>query len=147
MLLALRKIIIDHIENKNVGIFITGMALGIDLWAARIILALKSKYPQLQLVAAVPCKNQTKKWPKQSQDEWRMIVDNCDFVHYVSDEEYTSYCMDVRNEWMVDNSDYVIGVYDGLENGGAYNCIQYAKKKGKHVTILNPKILEVKRWN
>lgn len=143
MLLELRKIIINHIENKDVGIFITGMALGIDMWAARIVLALKSKYPQLHLVAAVPCLHQSKRWPKQSQDEWQMIIDKCDLVHYVTDEEYTPYCMQQRNEWMVNNSDYVIGVHDGSRNSGTYNCIQYARAKNKEITVLNPKTLEI----
>lgn len=143
MLLKLRKIIIDHIENKNVSIFITGMALGIDMWAARIVLALKSKYPQLQLVAAVPCKNHSSKWIKQSQDEWQWIIDRCDHLHYVSDEEYTKWCMQKRNEWMVDNSDYVIAVYDDSGKGGTYNCIRYAEKQGKKIIKLNPNTLEV----
>lgn len=142
MLLELRKIIIDHIENKDVSIFITGMALGIDMWAARIVLALKGSYPQLQLVAAVPCKNHSSKWIKSSQDEWQGIIDKCDHVHYVSDEDYTHWCMQVRNEWMVNNSDYVIGVHDGSK-GGTYNCIKYAEKNEKNITRLNPKTLEV----
>lgn len=143
MLLELRKIVVDHIENKDVSIFITGMALGIDMWAARIVLALKSKYPQLQLVAAVPCKNQPIKWVKSSQEEWQMIIDRCDHVHFVSEEEYTNWCMQVRNEWMVDNSDYIIAVHDGTK-GGTYNCVKYAEKNSKKVTTLNPKTLEIK---
>lgn len=142
MLLELRKIIIDHIENKDVSIFITGMALGIDMWAARIVLALRGKYPHLQLVAAIPCKNQEKKWLKHSQDEWQSIIDKCDHVHYVSEEEYTPWCMNIRNEWMVNNSDYVIGVHDGSK-GGTFNCIEYARRQGKEITRLNPHTLEV----
>jgi uncharacterized phage-like protein YoqJ len=55
MLWKLRDLIIDHIENKQVDTFITGMALGIDMWAARIVLKLKEKHPHIKLVAAVPC--------------------------------------------------------------------------------------------
>jgi len=142
MLNKLREVIVDHIENKDVSLFITGMALGIDMWAARIVLALKPKYPQLQLVAAVPCKNQHKKWVIQSKMEWEKIIGMCDKVHYVSDEEYTPWCMNVRNEWMVDNSDYVIAVHDGSK-GGTHNCKQYAKKKDKTITTLHPKTLEM----
>jgi len=140
MLLELRKIIVDHIENKDASIFITGMALGIDMWAARIILALKSTYPHLQLVAAIPCANHSSKWIQSSQDEWKIIIDQCDHVHYVSDDEYTNWCMQKRNEWMVDNSDFIIAIYNGVK-GGTRNCITYADKKDKKITKLHPKTL------
>jgi len=50
--------------------------------------------------------------------------------------------MNDRNEWMVDNSDYVIAVHDGSK-GGTYNCIQYAKKNSKEITTLPPKTLKL----
>lgn len=138
MLYKLRDIIIDHIENKNVDTFITGMALGIDMWAARIVLKLKEKYPHIKLTAAIPCSKQYSKWKLQSQQEWVAIVRRCDTVHYVSDEPYTAWCMQKRNEWMVDNSNYVIAVWDGTK-GGTGNCVNYAVKQGKEITKLNPK--------
>lgn len=142
LLFKLRDIVIDHIENKNVDTFITGMALGIDMWAARIVLKLKQKYPHIKLIAAVPCKNQHNKWPQQSKDEWQNIIDKCDKVHYVSEESYTHRCMQKRNEWMVDNSKYIIAVWDGTK-GGTGNCAEYAKKENKEITRLDPKTLEV----
>lgn len=142
LLFQLRDIIVEHIEVHNVDTFITGMALGIDTWAARIVLKLKEKYPDLKLVAAVPCKNHSGKWIKKSQEEWQMIIDKCDTVHYVSDAEYTAWCMQDRNEWMVDNSQFVIAVWDGTK-GGTGNCVNYAKKQNKQITSLHPKTLEV----
>lgn len=142
LLFKLRDIVIDHIENKDVDTFITGMALGIDMWAGRIVLKLKEKYPHIKLVAAVPCKNQHNKWSQISKDEWQDIIDKCDKVHYVSEESYTHWCMQKRNEWMVDNSNYIIAVWDGT-NGGTGNCVEYAKKVNKEITRLDPKTLEV----
>jgi len=142
MLNKLREVIVDHIENKDVDTFITGMALGIDMWAARIVLALRHKYDHIKLIAAVPCKNQHKKWVIQSKMEWEKILSQCNKVHYVSEEEYTPWCMDQRNKWMVKNSDYVIAVHDGTK-GGTYNCVQDAKKKSRVITALHPKTLEI----
>lgn len=143
MLYKLRDIIIEHIEVHNVDTFITGMALGIDMWAGRIVIKLKEKYPHIKLVSAVPCKNHPNKWIKKSQDEWKMIIDKCDTVHYVSKEDYTAWCMQDRNEWMVNNSQYVIAVWDGTK-GGTGNCINYALKQNKQITSLHPKTLEVR---
>lgn len=137
MLTELREIIIDHIETKEVNTFITGMALGIDTWAARLVIKLKETYPHIKLVAAVPCANHSNRWNQESKDEWQLIIDKCDEVHYVSKEEYTHWCMQDRNKWMVDNSNYVIAVWDGSK-GGTANCVNYALKKDKEIKVLKP---------
>ncbi|PAD70642.1 hypothetical protein CHH83_02230 [Bacillus sp. 7586-K] len=49
MLWKLRDEIVNHIETYNVETFISGMALGIDMWAARIVLKLKEIYPSIKL--------------------------------------------------------------------------------------------------
>ncbi|MDY7043731.1 SLOG family protein [Virgibacillus sp. M23] len=142
LLMALKDNIVDHIEEKNVTNFISGMALGTDIWSAMIVLKLKSNYPKIKLVCAIPCLNQYSKWVQKSIDEWRYITKMADRIHYISKESYTPWCMQRRNEWMVDNSSYVIGVWDGT-NGGTKNCIQYATKKGVSVTRIHPKTLEI----
>ena len=119
-------------------VFITGMALGIDTWAAKIVLKLKEKYPHIKLIAAVPCKNHAAKWSKEAQKEWQSILNKCNEVVYVSDQEYNLYCMQDRNEWMVDRSAVVIAVWDGTP-GGTGNCVRYAKSKEKHIIYINPK--------
>lgn len=142
LLFKLRDIVIDHIENKDVTTFISGMALGIDMWAARIVLKLKEEYPQIELISAVPCDKQWSKWSKWSKEEWDYIISKADKVHYVSNDPYTPWCMEVRNRWMVDNSDYVIAVWDGTI-GGTGNCVKYVGKKKKELTVLNPKTLAI----
>lgn len=141
MLKELREIIIFYIEKYEVDTFITGMALGIDMWSARIVLKLKEKYPQIKLVCAIPCDKQYSKWIDESVEEWKYIVSKADEVHYVSDKPYTNYCMQDRNKWMVDNSNYVIAVWDG-SNGGTGNCVKYAKHRVEQIYKLNPKTLE-----
>ena len=147
MLLALKELIIDYIENKNIDTFISGMALGIDMWSARIVLKLKETYPHIKLVSAIPCKNHTDAWKKNPSviEEWEGIVNRADIVHYVSEEPYTNWCMQVRNEWMVNNSSNVIAVWDGGLNGGTTNCVNYALKKDVKITQLHPKTLEVNK--
>lgn len=138
LLWRLREVIIDHIENKGVSVFITGMALGIDTWAARIVIKLKETlYPHLHLVAAIPCKGQESRWLKESQEEYEWILDRCDDVYYVSNEPYTYSCMQDRNEYMVDNSDYVIAVWN-MTAGGTANCVGYAVEKDKEIFYINP---------
>ena len=44
---VMRDQIVALIENEGVTHFITGMALGVDMYAAEIVLDLKSKYPHI----------------------------------------------------------------------------------------------------
>lgn len=130
---------VDFIETKGVDTFITGMALGVDMWSARVVLKLKEKYPNLKLICAIPCKNHSSKWNKVDQDMYNEILDKADQVVNVSEEEYAPYLMQKRNEWMTNRSQYVIGVWDGT-SGGTANCIKYAEKQEhiKEIFILRP---------
>lgn len=138
LLWKLHEVIVDHVENKNCDTFINGIALGIDMWAAKIVIKLKEKYPNLKLISAVPCRNHYNKWPKQSQEEWQFVIDNSDEVVLVSDEDYKPYLMQIRNEYMIKNSTYVIAVWDGSK-GGTGNCVNFAQKQNKEITYINPK--------
>lgn len=129
LLRVLKDTIIYYIEEKNVDTFISGMALGVDIWSAFIVLKLKEKYPHIKLICAIPCDKQYAVWKNENDiSDWKYIVGNADRVHYVSEEPYTNWCLQKRNEWMVDNSNFVLAVWDGT-GGGTANCIKYAKKK------------------
>ena len=50
----LRSLIVKLIEEEGVTHFISGMAQGVDMYAAEIVLELKEKYPQITLECAIP---------------------------------------------------------------------------------------------
>lgn len=137
LLWRIRDEIVNHIENKNVDTFINGCALGIDLWSAKIILKLKETYPHIKLISAVPCLGQNNMWSDSDKNLWREVVNNSDKTVLTSEEDYKPYLMQVRNVWMCDNSDFVIAVYDG-SGGGTGNCVKYAEKIKKEITIIKP---------
>ena len=53
-------------------------------------------------------------------------------------ETYTSDCMQKRNQYMVDNSDILIAVWDKRIKGGTAKTFEYAQKTNKPVIIINP---------
>ena len=55
---------------------------------------------------------------------------------YIS-KEYEKDCMLMRNKFMVDNSDFVIAMWDGRKRGGAYHTLNYAKKLNKQIILAN----------
>lgn len=112
---------------------ITGMALGIDTLFAKIAISLN-----LPFIAAIPCINHSSKWPQKSKDVYYRILqhDLCD-TKYVTLEEYNPKVMQIRNEWMVDNCDVLIAVWDKT-SGGTANCVKYAQSMGKEIIYIDP---------
>ena len=143
MLMKLRAVIEKLIVKRGFHTFITGMALGIDMWSARIVLALKQKYPHIKLVCAVPCANHSAKWNEDDQKMHQEILDQSDYTYYVSEEPYTPWCMQKRDEWMIDNCNFVVAVWNGEEDGGTWNTIKYARKRQRKMLQLHPMTLEV----
>ncbi len=115
----------------------TGMALGVDQVAALAVLRLKSYDAKIQLVCCIPCRNHSCKWPKASRELYGEILDESDEIIMVSNEEYQPYLMQKRNMYIVDNVEHMLAVWDG-SSGGTANCIEYARKVGRPVTIWNP---------
>ena len=112
---------------------ITGMALGVDQWAAHICLALN-----IPFVAAIPCDNQERLWPEKAQEEYRHLLRFASRIEYVPGGPYQPWKMQKRNEWMVDNANLVVSVWD-QSDGGTANCVAYARKKGREIFNINPK--------
>lgn len=128
-----KKLLVENNCNEAV----TGMALGVDTVFALAVLELKREGYNIKLHCAIPCKNHSCKWNKESVDLYNDILSKADFVKLVSDEEYKPYLMQKRNEYMVHLVDKVIAVWDGTKSG-TKNCIEYAKRCNKEVIIITP---------
>ena len=72
-------------------------------------------------------------------DEERFLGKICkaaDFVKVIS-EKYFDFCMQKRNEYMVDQSDFVIVVRNGEKQGGTYQTFRYVQRKKKPFIVIN----------
>ena len=138
---ALREQIIHLIEKENVTHFISGMAIGIDMYAAEIVLDLKKSYPGITLESAIPCETQPVKWSEALRERYYNIAAQCD-KETMLQTHYTPDCMDKRNKYMVDQSDVIIAVWSGSPSGTG-KTVTYALSKGKPVIVIDPISLEV----
>lgn len=135
---VLRKIARDHlhflVRSDDVQV-ISGMALGWDQALAQAAHDLRIRY-----TAALPCEGQADRWPEASRRQWERLVNQSSHVYLCSEGDYRPEMMQIRNEWMVNNSNHVIAMYDGTA-GGTRNCLKYADKLGRSVTNLYTKYL------
>ena len=122
---------IDKAIRDGYTTYITGMARGVDIWAAEIILVKKKKHPELKLICALPYEGFENSWAADWQKRYRGILKQADLTRSICKGfSYSSY--QVRNEWMVDHSARVIAVWNG-EPSGTKNTIDYARKMGVEV--------------
>ena len=117
--------------EKGYDHFFIGMALGFDTICFKTLEKLKKTYPHIKIVACIPCKEQDKKFTFEQKKVYKKMLDNADYRVLIS-ENYTPYCMQERNAFMVDNSSLVIA-YLQRNYGGTANTVNYAIKKGKRV--------------
>ena len=135
-LAALREKVVGLILS-GYDYFISGGALGADTDFAETIIGLRdSAYPHIMLEIAVPCPNQDLKWRKKDKLRYKAICNAASLVNVVS-EKYSDFCMQKRNEYMVDKSDLVLVVWNGERQGGTYNTLRYAKKKEKNLKVID----------
>ena len=137
----LRKLIVQMIEQKNVTHFISGMALGIDTYAAEIVLDLKSQFPFITLECAIPCETQAAKWSERYRNRYFGIVERCD-KETMLQRHYSSDCMQKRNSYMVEHADLILAVWDGQPSGTGMT-VTYAHSLGKPVWTLDPNTFSV----
>ncbi len=118
----------------GLNVFITGMARGVDIWAAQIVLTLRDEGCPIKLMCACPYDGFEKGWKQEWQAQYRTILAAADFVKYVCDG-YSCSCFQVRNEWMVNHAARVIAVFNGKKSG-TKNTIDYAAKVGVPVASI-----------
>lgn len=113
--------------------FISGMARGVDIWAAEIVLRLRDEGQPIHLICASPFEGFERSWSEDWKRRYNDILRRADLVKYVC-KGYSRACFQIRNEWMVDRSARVIAVYNG-EPGGTSNAIEYTKRHSANVVI------------
>ena len=126
----LTKAINDAISD-GFTTFITGMARGVDMWAAEIVISIKENDDRIKLICASPFIDFEKNWTLDEQNRYKNIMEKADYIKFVC-KDYSRNCFQIRNEYMVNNSGRVIAVFNG-ERGGTLNTIKYAKRKSCEV--------------
>ena len=130
---VLEKEILKAISD-GLNVFISGMARGVDIWAAEIVLHLRSEGQPIRLICASPYEGFERNWNIDWQERYHAILQAADLVRYIS-PQYSRSCFQIRNEWMVRHSSKVIAAYNG-QSGGTKNTIDYANRINVPVTIL-----------
>lgn len=121
-------------REVNPELVIQGMAAGVDLLSAKV--AYQEGYP---FAAARPWATHTPRNDDVELYEW--ALDNAERIDIVDPaQSYVGpWLYHKRNEFMVNQADVVVAVWNGDSKGGTAACVRYAKKVGKPIIQIDPR--------
>lgn len=141
---AVLKKEISVLADAGVTCFYSGCADGTDAWASLILLSLREKNPALRLHCVLPHEGQADKWNDFARDRYHFILEQADSVEYVSRAYYDG-CMIDRNHRMVEAAGILLAVYNGARRSGTGATVNYARKLGREIIVIDPITLNVTR--
>lgn len=121
-----RRKIKDALVSVDVDSVYCGMADGYDLWLADEALA-----AGIPVIACRPWANHY-----SSDKLYDYVIEHAtDIINVSESEEYPGpWAYHNRNHYMVDSATHVLAYLDpNTKSGGTYQCVKYAKSKGKPV--------------
>lgn len=119
----LREALIDLVTNHDVNMFYVGNQGRFDAIVRGVLRELKKECPQINytvVMAYMPCKQN-----ENEETSDAMLPEGIEFIH-------PRYAILWRNNWMLQQSDYVV-TYITHSWGGAAQCAEKAAKQGKVV--------------
>lgn len=117
--------------------FFTGGAAGVDCWAALMVLELRKKHPALKLHDILPYERQADEWSRSARERYQFILKYADSVDYISRDYYDG-CMMDRNHRLVESAELLLAVYNGARRSGTGATVNYARKMGREIIIIDP---------
>ena len=133
---------IDAAISSGYTTFISGCAMGVDIWAGQIVLSIRDEEKKrtgssaLHLITATPWPGFASRWASDWQGQYNDLLKNADLVVNVC-QNYHDGVFQARNEWMVDHSSRLIAYFNGAP-GGTRNTVEYAEKKGIEIVRNHP---------
>lgn len=117
----------------------SGLARGIDLWAALAVLELKQKKPDIKLIAVKPFQEHDKGFNESELSDLRKVISQADKVICTS-PHYSKNVYAVRNKYMVEHSDKLIAFVNNYRSGTG-QTIRFAQSLGLKINIIDLKEL------
>jgi uncharacterized phage-like protein YoqJ len=128
---------IETAVKDGICLFYNGLARGVDLWAAQIVLDMRSSDRNIALIGVLPYPGHGKFAAGGFGRIHEEVCRRADMLFCTSDVWHKGTYL-IRDEYMVDHSSRLIGVLSsGEEDSGTAYTISYARKMGLETRILD----------
>lgn len=128
---------ISALAERGVTDWLCGMAQGVDIWCAQIVIEMKQKNPALKLRCILPHEGQEDKWSDSARERYHSILKQADSVDYVSHQYYDG-CMIDRNHRLVESAGLLLAVFNGVRRSGTGATVNYARKLDREIIVIDP---------
>ncbi|KGA97401.1 hypothetical protein AJ85_08900 [Alkalihalobacillus alcalophilus ATCC 27647 = CGMCC 1.3604] len=144
---AFRQRLLTLIEEGLEWVIISGQ-LGVELWVAEEVFALKEKSPHLKLAVLTPFLEQESGWKEATQSYYREIIAKADFVDSITKRPYESpQQLKQKNEFIIQKVEGLIVLYDEEKQGSPKYYLEVAKRESEkrefYLSIITPYDLNV----
>ena len=143
--MALKAVLTEQITalaKAGVTDFFSGMAEGTDCYWSQIVLTLRETNPALKLHCVLPHEGQADRWSDSARERYNAILEQAASVDYVSRAYYDG-CMIDRNHRLVESAGLLLAVYNGARRSGTGATVNYARKLGREIIVIDPTTLEI----
>ncbi len=130
----LERAIETHIQN-GVRHFVCGATSETALDFAEIVLKLRDKHPDLELEIDLAFQNQHESFSLSEQLRYQQVLRRADTLLYLFNQQIFHNVTQL-NSYIVDNSFYVIAIWNGSQDSEIYHTLTYARKQGKAVEVI-----------
>lgn len=80
--------------------FLSGMARGVDIWAAEIVLKIKEEGNPIHLICCIPYDNFEVRWSEEWKQKYVEILRKADIVTYTTINTITAVCRSGISSWL-----------------------------------------------
>lgn len=119
----------------------SGMAAGSDMLFALAVKDIKDSGICVDLDLVFPCYGYGSKSKDKRYLAWRRDILGASNKRIFIHDEWCETADDDRDKYMVDHCDKLIAIFDGIETGGVFKTINYAKRTGKEVIFCPQELL------
>ncbi len=134
----LKKMLLSLIQEAEVSKFVVMMERGFPLDAAAAILALRSEFP-ITLECVIPYEEQHIAWPEDIRERYFSLIAQCDREHMLQ-HAFTLDCYRSGIKYLFSCCDRFLVVWNGKASD-AGDCVRFARRKRRHLRIVDPKNL------
>ena len=77
-------VLLETLYQQGYRDFISGAALGFDQLAARCVVSMRMRHPDVRLILAIPCPDQSSPWTSAQVHDYEQLIYLCDETRVLS---------------------------------------------------------------
>ena len=129
---------VSRYVDSGYDTFVCNATRGMGIVLGEIVQAIKEAgLPNIKLICVIPYGEQTRRWDDVWRSRYHYLLRDANRIIQACDE-YQRQCYQKQSRCIIDQCDTLLAVCDEKGKGRTAYAVEYAKKQGKTVEIINP---------